>query len=177
MIVNNGIVCVCVCACLCVCVRACVCLLTLLTVLRSQGEQICQLLAGYIDIILKRRRDAPVLGMDDDSSRAVEEQIAPTRGTVSTFVTTSVAQDDNNFFMPNDSMLNPGQNIGMMGMNPNGFPYGGVCVCACVVGVCACVCACAGMCIRVRVCVRMCMYVCVCACLGMCVCVRACSCV
>ncbi len=47
----------------------------------TEGEAIAQLLSGYIDIILKARRDAArIMNDDGDTEIAVEEHVAPTKG-------------------------------------------------------------------------------------------------
>jgi hypothetical protein len=41
------------------------------TVLTTEGESISQLIAGYIDIILKRKKDMGKVEIEDDSTLAV----------------------------------------------------------------------------------------------------------
>lgn len=49
------------------------------TVITVEGESMSQLIAGYIDILLKRRKDMGKVEEADDSSMAAEELVAPIR--------------------------------------------------------------------------------------------------
>jgi talin len=49
----------------------------------TEGEQIAQLIAGYIDIILKKKQAKDHLGIEgDEGSTLVEESISPFRATI-----------------------------------------------------------------------------------------------
>lgn len=49
----------------------------------SEGEQISQLIAGYIDIILKRRKAKDHFGIEgDEGATMVEDSVAPSRATI-----------------------------------------------------------------------------------------------
>ncbi len=50
------------------------------SVLTNEGEAISQLISGYIDIILKTRKDAARFQDDGDTEVALEEQVTPTKG-------------------------------------------------------------------------------------------------
>lgn len=49
------------------------------TVMTLEGESMSQLISGYIDILLKRRKDMGKIEEQDDSSMAAEELVAPIR--------------------------------------------------------------------------------------------------
>eukprot|EP01104_Vermistella_antarctica_P018056 TRINITY_DN6574_c0_g1_i1.p1 TRINITY_DN6574_c0_g1~~TRINITY_DN6574_c0_g1_i1.p1 ORF type:complete len:2432 (+),score=758.04 TRINITY_DN6574_c0_g1_i1:122-7417(+) len=97
-----------------------------LVVKTLEGDQISQLIAGYIDIILKRRRDGPRMGIEDSSEKATEESVAPVRAQATQMMTTAMGNGGmgpNGF---NDSMMNPAQNMhGMNGMGPDGYYING----------------------------------------------------
>jgi len=56
----------------------------------GEGEAISQLLAGYIDILLKRRKDGGVVVEDDEGEIAQEEQIGVETGHVAISTTTTM---------------------------------------------------------------------------------------
>jgi hypothetical protein len=62
------------------------------TVQTVEGEAISQLIAGYIDILLKRKRDAGRIEKEDDTVVAAEEFVAPITATTVETTTTSVGQ-------------------------------------------------------------------------------------
>jgi len=73
------------------------------------GEAISQQIAGYIDIILKKRRDAPKVEMDDDTDLAIEQEVAPAMAQISMSYSSPMVQggwDPNN---PRLQILNPAQ--------------------------------------------------------------------
>ena len=46
----------------------------------TEGEPISQLIAGYIDIIMKKRNAADHIGIEgDDGSAMLEDTVAPTK--------------------------------------------------------------------------------------------------
>ncbi|KAG9508712.1 Talin-1, partial [Fragariocoptes setiger] len=56
---------------------------TYYSVQTSEGEQISQLIAGYIDIILKRKKAKDHFGIDgDEGSTMIEDSVAPSRATI-----------------------------------------------------------------------------------------------
>jgi len=56
----------------------------------AEGEAISQLLAGYIDILLKRRKDGGVVVEDEEGEIAQEEQIGVETGHVAVSTTTTL---------------------------------------------------------------------------------------
>lgn len=53
----------------------------------SEGDQISQLIAGYIDIILKKKKDAERILNDEDTELAItEENIGTGQGSISTLI-------------------------------------------------------------------------------------------
>jgi len=58
------------------------------TVQTLEGESISQLVAGYIDILLKRRKDGGVIVEDDEGETAEEEFVAPETGIAGRALTT-----------------------------------------------------------------------------------------
>lgn len=82
-----------------------------LTVQTLEGEAISQLIAGYIDIILKRTRNAPRLAQDDDTKTAEEVSVAPIKAQGAEYTTAPVLVDVVNPQGINESMINPGMRM------------------------------------------------------------------
>jgi len=60
------------------------------TVATTEGEALSQLISGYIDIILKRRKDTGRVETEDDTIKANEEFVAPVRANALETMTTSI---------------------------------------------------------------------------------------
>eukprot|EP00339_Tiarina_fusa_P030402 CAMPEP_0117083992 /NCGR_PEP_ID=MMETSP0472-20121206/59125_1 /TAXON_ID=693140 ORGANISM="Tiarina fusus, Strain LIS" /NCGR_SAMPLE_ID=MMETSP0472 /ASSEMBLY_ACC=CAM_ASM_000603 /LENGTH=2110 /DNA_ID=CAMNT_0004812821 /DNA_START=731 /DNA_END=7063 /DNA_ORIENTATION=- len=82
-----------------------------LTVQTLEGEAISQLIAGYIDIILKRTRNAPRLAQDDDFKTAEEISVAPIKAMGTEYTTAPTLVDVVNPSGINESMINPGMRM------------------------------------------------------------------
>ena len=93
-----------------------------LTVNTLEGEAISQLIAGYIDIILKRTKLAPRIAEDNDVKTAEEVSVAPIRAVGTEWTTAPVVVDGFNPGGVNESLINPGLRMpGIAAQNSQGF--------------------------------------------------------